>query len=124
MLSFSEAEAETKKKMGIKSFVEEILRYGSDIPDKPAYVFLGDNTRRTVLTFGEVSTLSQKFAAYLCAKGIVRGDVVCNTLPTSPERIISELVSLCPPVLSYVDSLPSYTNRHRYKKELKTSMTG
>ena len=100
--------------MGIKSFVEEILRYGGEIPEKPAYVFLGDNSRRAVLTFGEVSTLSQKFAAYLRAKGIVRGDVVCNTLPTSPERIISELLSLCPHVLSEVDSLPSYDNRHHY----------
>ena len=77
--------------MGAESFVEVILKRAVETPDKPAYIFLGDNSRRTVLTFRDVSYLSQKFAAYLRAKGIANGDVVVNTLPTSPERVISKL---------------------------------
>ncbi|GFN89100.1 acyl-CoA synthetase family member 2, mitochondrial [Plakobranchus ocellatus] len=74
-----------------KSLVSEIIQRGKEFPNKPAFVFLGDNSRRTVLTFGDVSYLSQKFAAVLHNKGIGEGDVVCNTLDHSPERLITQL---------------------------------
>ncbi|GFO45901.1 2-succinylbenzoate--coa ligase [Plakobranchus ocellatus] len=44
-----------------RSLVSEIVQRGKEFPKKPAFVFLGDNSRRTVLTFGDVSYLSQKF---------------------------------------------------------------
>ncbi|GFO45900.1 acyl-CoA synthetase family member 2, mitochondrial [Plakobranchus ocellatus] len=74
-----------------KSLVSEIVQRGKEFPNKPAFVFLGDNSRRTVLTFGDVSYLSQKFAAVLRNKGIGEGDVVCNTLAHSPERLITQV---------------------------------
>ncbi|GFR66249.1 acetyl-coenzyme A synthetase [Elysia marginata] len=77
--------------MPAKSLVAEILRYEAEIPDKPAFIFLGNKGRRTVLSYSEVSCLSQKFAARLRALGVTRGDVVCNILPTSPERLITHL---------------------------------
>ena len=78
------------KRMSTKTLVSEILRRGEEIPEKPAFVFLGSNGRRSVLTFSDVSNLSQKFAAKLRTLGISIGDVVCNMLPTSPERVISK----------------------------------
>ncbi|KAK3782678.1 hypothetical protein RRG08_037681 [Elysia crispata] len=77
--------------MSTKTLVSEILRRGEAIPEKPAFIFLGSNGRRSVLTFSDVSSLSQKFAAKLRTLGISNGDVVCNMLPTSPERIITQL---------------------------------
>ncbi|GFN89102.1 Amp-dependent synthetase [Plakobranchus ocellatus] len=74
-----------------KSLVSEMVLRGKEFPNKPAFVFLGDNSRRTVLTFGDVSYLSQKFAAVLHNKGNGEGDVVCNTLAHSPERLITQL---------------------------------
>lgn len=77
--------------MATKTFVSEVLKRGVEIPDKPAYIFLGNNGQRTVFTFSDVVNLSQKFAARLRSLGINRGDVVCNTLPSSPERLITHL---------------------------------
>ncbi|GFN77963.1 long-chain fatty acid--coa ligase [Plakobranchus ocellatus] len=73
------------------SLVSEIVKRGEELPDKPAFVFLGPNWSRTVLTFCDVNSLAQKFAAVLRQRGIGDGDVVCNTLSNSPERLITQL---------------------------------
>ena len=47
--------------------------------------------QKTVLTKGEVWNLATRCAAFFRDQGLKRGDVVCNTLPNSPERIITDL---------------------------------
>ncbi|GFO34824.1 acyl-CoA synthetase [Plakobranchus ocellatus] len=81
---------ETCKPSAIMSLVSEILRKAEEMPEKPAFIFIGADFARTVLTFAEVSCLGRKFAAVLRNKGLGAGDVVCNTLANSPERLISK----------------------------------
>ncbi|XP_046582518.1 long-chain-fatty-acid--CoA ligase FadD13-like [Haliotis rubra] len=58
-------------------------------PDKEVFVFYNDEGRRA-LTCKDVHILSTKFAALLQRRGLKRGDVVCNTLTNSPERLITD----------------------------------
>ncbi|KAK7104213.1 hypothetical protein V1264_018969 [Littorina saxatilis] len=62
-------------------------------PDKPAYIFRGTETdnERFVLTRGDLWNLSRRFAAIVRDAGVQKGEVVCNTLPNSPERLITDL---------------------------------
>lgn len=46
-------------------------------PDKPAVIFYG-----TVMTYGELDRLSDRFAALLAAEGVAKGDRVAVFLPT------------------------------------------
>ncbi|GFO34821.1 acyl-CoA synthetase family member 2, mitochondrial [Plakobranchus ocellatus] len=76
------------------SLVSEILRKAEEMPEKPAFIFIKADFARTVLTFAEVSYLGRKFAAVLRNKGLGAGDVVCNTLANSPERLITQVGTL------------------------------
>ncbi|XP_071081140.1 3-[(3aS,4S,7aS)-7a-methyl-1,5-dioxo-octahydro-1H-inden-4-yl]propanoyl:CoA ligase-like [Haliotis cracherodii] len=58
-------------------------------PDKEVFVFYSDEGRRS-LTCKDVHNLSTKFAALLQRRGLKQGDVVCNTLTNSPERLITD----------------------------------
>ncbi|GFO34818.1 acyl-CoA synthetase family member 2, mitochondrial [Plakobranchus ocellatus] len=76
------------------SLVSEILRKAEELPEKPAFIFIGADFARTVLTFAEVSCLGKKYAAVLRRNGIETGDVVCNTLANSAERLITQVGTL------------------------------
>ncbi|XP_046372923.2 3-[(3aS,4S,7aS)-7a-methyl-1,5-dioxo-octahydro-1H-inden-4-yl]propanoyl:CoA ligase-like [Haliotis rufescens] len=58
-------------------------------PDKEVFIFYSDEGRRD-LTCKDVHNLSTKFAALLQRRGLKQGDVVCNTLTNSPERLITD----------------------------------
>ncbi|KAL8607428.1 hypothetical protein ACOMHN_024453 [Nucella lapillus] len=59
-------------------------------PDTAAFVCLDSAMRRRVLTRADVYKLAARFAAILRRHDVRRGDVVCNTLPNSPERVVSD----------------------------------
>ncbi|XP_067657228.1 uncharacterized protein [Haliotis asinina] len=58
-------------------------------PERPAYIFVGENTR-TVLSRKKVYMQSAKMAAKLHRLGVCRGDVVANMLSNSPDRLICD----------------------------------
>ncbi|XP_059169865.1 uncharacterized protein LOC131951462 [Physella acuta] len=59
-------------------------------PQKELFVFY-DEKKRSSLTALEVYQMSGRFANRLKQEGFQRHDVVCNTLPNSPERVITDL---------------------------------
>ncbi|XP_059169833.1 medium-chain acyl-CoA ligase ACSF2, mitochondrial-like [Physella acuta] len=69
----------------------ECLKHLSEAaPEKELFVFYSEDGRR-VLTALEVYQMSGRFANRLKQEGFQRHDVVCNTLPNSPERVITDL---------------------------------
>ena len=59
-------------------------------PTKEVFVFASATGPRTALTCLEVYELSSKVGSLLKKKGIKTGDVVCNSLPNSPEAVICD----------------------------------
>nr|KAG5711145.1 hypothetical protein BaRGS_004789 [Batillaria attramentaria] len=73
---------------------KKLLYLSKTQPDKPAFIFHNPATttnKRLVFTRADIFTLASRYAAILCRKGIRQGDVVCNTLPNSPERLLTDL---------------------------------
>ncbi|XP_076443024.1 putative acyl-CoA synthetase YngI [Babylonia areolata] len=67
-----------------------LQHWAQEKPDSEAFIFRDKNQRRNVLTWASLYTLAGRFAAVLRDKGIARGDLVINTLPNSPERVVCE----------------------------------
>ena len=61
-------------------------------PSATAFIFRSADSKRKRLTLTrrQVFTFSARFAAILRRKGIQHGDIVCNTLPNSPERLLTD----------------------------------
>nr|KAG5711838.1 hypothetical protein BaRGS_026279 [Batillaria attramentaria] len=77
--------------MATTSTVGARLRYWSrNDPERSAYIFRSENSR-IAFTREEMFTLASRYAGILRRKGIRQGDVVCNTLPNSPERLLTDL---------------------------------
>ncbi|XP_067684027.1 2-succinylbenzoate--CoA ligase-like [Haliotis asinina] len=70
-----------------QTFTDRICFWGETEPDTPAFIFWSKNGRH-VLSRGEVLDLSSRFAFRLTEVGVQPGDVVCISLPNSPERIV------------------------------------
>lgn len=60
-------------------------------PDTAAFVFVDSAMNRRVLSRADVYRLASRYAAILRRGDVRRGDVVCNTLLNSPERVVSDL---------------------------------
>ena len=73
--------------------VNSQLLYWSEIDaDRPAFIFRSCGPiPRLVLSRRHVFTYASRYAAALRRQGIGKGDVVCNTLPNSPERLLTDL---------------------------------
>ena len=73
--------------------VNSQLLYWSEIDaDRPAFIFRSCGPiPRLVLSRRHVFTYASRYAAVLRRQGIGKGDVVCNTLPNSPERLLTDL---------------------------------
>nr|KAG5711433.1 hypothetical protein BaRGS_025860 [Batillaria attramentaria] len=69
----------------------QLQHLASTQPDKPAFIFVDAFWRRRVLSRADVLRYAARYAAILHRKGFRRGDIVCNTLPNSPERLLSDL---------------------------------
>nr|KAG5701236.1 hypothetical protein BaRGS_008612 [Batillaria attramentaria] len=59
-------------------------------PDQPAFIFRDKHFRRSVLSWQRLYHLAGNFAGELRTKSLGRGDLVVNTLPNSPERVVSD----------------------------------
>nr|KAG5700720.1 hypothetical protein BaRGS_029085 [Batillaria attramentaria] len=73
---------------------KRLLHWSKTQPDKPAFIFHNPATatnKRLVFTRADIFTLASRYAAILRREGIRQGDVVCNTLPNSPERLLTDL---------------------------------
>nr|KAG5711150.1 hypothetical protein BaRGS_004794 [Batillaria attramentaria] len=73
---------------------KKLLYWSKTQPDKPAFIFHNPATatnKRLVFTRADIFTLASRYAAILRREGIRQGDVVCNTLPKSPERLLTDL---------------------------------
>nr|KAG5700718.1 hypothetical protein BaRGS_029083 [Batillaria attramentaria] len=73
---------------------KRLLYWSKTQPDKPAFIFHNPATatnKRLVFTRADIFTLASRYAAILRREGIRQGDVVCNTLPNSPERLLTDL---------------------------------
>ena len=53
-------------------------------PDRPCVIFYGRE-----MTFGQLNTYSDKFAAYLAGKGLQKGDRVAVLMPNCPQFLIA-----------------------------------
>ncbi|XP_076442816.1 3-[(3aS,4S,7aS)-7a-methyl-1,5-dioxo-octahydro-1H-inden-4-yl]propanoyl:CoA ligase-like [Babylonia areolata] len=69
---------------------EVLQHWAQEKPESAAFIFRDKNQRRNVLTWASLYTLAGRFAAVLRGKGIARGDLVINTLPNSPERMVCD----------------------------------
>ena len=71
--------------------VPEALRHhATHKGDHPAFIFRHPQGSRHVQTFQQIYRLGGRFAAVLKAGGAGRGDIVVNTLPNCPERVVGE----------------------------------
>nr|KAG5705153.1 hypothetical protein BaRGS_030870 [Batillaria attramentaria] len=73
---------------------KKLLYWSQTQPDKPAFIFHNPATatnKRLVFTRADIFTLASRYAAILRREGIRQGDVVCNTLPNTPERLLTDL---------------------------------
>src|SRR5262249_18086239 len=57
----------------------------ADLHNKPALLYEDDDGHTAQYTFGQIGTLSRRFANALSALGVHRGDVVAIHLPQRPE---------------------------------------
>ncbi|MBN1881620.1 MAG: AMP-binding protein [Deltaproteobacteria bacterium] len=71
------------------SFIDAIRPTFEQFPEKPALIYMG-----TVITFGELDVLANRFADMLIKNGFKKGDVVGINLPNIPEYVIAWLGSL------------------------------
>jgi acetyl-CoA synthetase len=68
------------------------LRHGrGELADKTAVVYEGDSGQRRTLTFSELATEVQWFAAHLARLGVKRGDRVVLFMPVVPEAAVAFL---------------------------------
>ncbi|XP_076445944.1 putative acyl--CoA ligase YdaB [Babylonia areolata] len=72
------------------TLLEALNHWAQEKPDTPAVIFRDRHQRRHVLTWASLHTLSGRFAAVLRRQGVSRGQLVLNTLPNCPERVVCE----------------------------------
>lgn len=71
---------------------EALRHWAQHDPDTAAFVFVDSRTEaRRVLTRADIFRLAGRFAALLRRQGVRQGEVVANTLPNSPERVVTDL---------------------------------
>ena len=66
-----------------KTLSDYVRGYANQFPDREALVFLGQ-----VLTYKQLDTLADRFAALFAAQGAVEGDVLGLQLPNTPQYVI------------------------------------
>ena len=62
---------------------EYLRRWAAEQPDKPAIEFYG-----TTITYAELDSLSDRFAALLIAHGVAQGEAVCVFLQNCPQYLV------------------------------------
>ena len=69
----------------------ELRHWATTDPDTPAFIFVDAAGGRCVLTRADLYRLASRYAALLRRGGVRRGHTVCNTLPNSPQRLLTDL---------------------------------
>ncbi len=82
----SEVPRKVNYKYGKRPLFEYVVEHAKRMPDKDAFIFHG---RR--ITWKELDDLSNRFANFLSAKGVKKGDSVGVYLPNSPQFPITYL---------------------------------
>ncbi|BFZ16467.1 hypothetical protein BsWGS_19506 [Bradybaena similaris] len=80
---------DVKQDINLRTVNGKLVAIWSAFPDKEAIVFYDDNDEKVSLTNRQVRSLSEKCASLLRSCGVHKGDVVCNLLPGSMEREIT-----------------------------------
>jgi acetoacetyl-CoA synthetase len=75
------------------NFAENLLRYSTELADKPAIVFWGEDKIKREITFQELYEQTAKVAIKLRQFGVVEGDRVAGYLPNIPETVIAMLAT-------------------------------
>ena len=69
----------------------ELRRWATTDPDTPAFIFVDAAWGRFVLTRADLFRLASRYAAILRRCGVQHGHTVCNTLPNSPQRLLTDM---------------------------------
>ncbi|CAL1540944.1 unnamed protein product [Lymnaea stagnalis] len=72
--------------------VTELIQYWASTSDNdaPAFVSVFSNGKKQVINRRDVYLLSKRFAHKLRSQGIGKGSIVCNALPNSIERVVTD----------------------------------
>ncbi|XP_005089425.1 putative acyl--CoA ligase YdaB [Aplysia californica] len=87
--------------MGVGQSIEDhydtlnkrIKRYAECTPNKELFIFR-DGDKREAITARDWLELSGRFSAKLKRQGFLHNDVIANTLPNSPERLITDTATI------------------------------
>lgn len=71
------------------TFTDLLKRRANDTPNKPAYIFIDEEKKRTVLTFQDLYTKAVSFAKGLVSLGIQKGDTIGLSGRNVPEWLIA-----------------------------------
>ncbi|KAH9502257.1 hypothetical protein Btru_070546 [Bulinus truncatus] len=74
----------------LNTVTQRLQHLSNNDPDKEIYVFYRSG-ERDPYTASDLYTLAGRFARRLHQHGFRKGDVIANTLPNSPERVITDL---------------------------------
>ncbi|KAK7100077.1 3-[(3aS,4S,7aS)-7a-methyl-1,5-dioxo-octahydro-1H-inden-4-yl]propanoyl:CoA ligase-like [Littorina saxatilis] len=75
----------------IQTVAARLIHWATLQPDREAYIFLSPRIGRSTLTRRNAKDMAFTFAERLTSLGLRHGDVVCNTLQNSPERVVTDL---------------------------------
>ena len=68
-----------------------VKKWAETDPDTPAFIFVDPRWKRWVFSRVDVYRLAGRYASILKGLGIKKGDIISNTLPNSPERLITHI---------------------------------
>ncbi|XP_035829686.1 2-succinylbenzoate--CoA ligase [Aplysia californica] len=74
----------------LRTIPQRLQYFSENCPDNEMFVFY-TSKERTAFTSKQVYDLASRFAWWLHQQGFQRYDVIANTLPNSPERLITDL---------------------------------
>lgn len=74
----------------LRTVPKRIKYFSTEFPNQEAFVFY-TSTSRFAFTWKQLYDLASRFAWRLHNQGFCRYDVIANTLPNSPERLITDL---------------------------------
>jgi acetoacetyl-CoA synthetase len=72
------------------NYAENMLRFNND---HPAFIFIGETKKRTVITYTELYSAVARLASALREVGVSKGDRVVGYMPNMPETAIAMLAA-------------------------------
>ena len=81
---------ESLKPEGLDTIPKRLKHLADTYPDREIFICVSQGSR-DAFTASSLLKSAGLFAAKLLKQGFKRGDVIANTLPNSPERLITDL---------------------------------